>query len=71
MARRFAKDGERRRIAVEHAPHTLVGDVTMVVLCAGIGGARLFHVLENGDLFWRDPLVLISSRSGPSVFGGL
>lgn len=43
----------------------------MVVLCAGIGGARLFHVLENGDLLWRDPLVMIFSRSGPSVFGGL
>ncbi|TQK10752.1 prolipoprotein diacylglyceryl transferase [Herbaspirillum sp. SJZ107] len=71
MARRFAKDAQGRRTAVELAPHTLVGDFTMVVLFAGIGGARLFHILENGDLFWRDPLAMIFSRSGLSVFGGL
>ncbi len=70
-ARRFAKDGQGRRAAVELAPHTLVGDFTMVVLFAGIGGARLFHILENGDLFWRDPAAMIFSRSGLSVFGGL
>jgi hypothetical protein len=38
LARRFMKDAQGRRSAVELAPHTLVGDFTMVVLFACIGG---------------------------------
>ena len=53
------------------APHTLVGDFTVVVLLTGVLGARVFHILENLDAFLADPLALIFSRSGLSVFGGL
>ena len=70
-ARRLVKDEHGRRRPAEVAAHTLVGDFTMVVLFAGILGARLFHILENGDMFLRDPLAMIFSRSGLSVFGGL
>jgi phosphatidylglycerol:prolipoprotein diacylglycerol transferase len=70
-ARRWVKDEQGLRIAVEVDPHTLVGDFTMVVLFAGIAGARLFHILEHTDMFLQDPLSMIFSRSGLSVFGGL
>jgi phosphatidylglycerol:prolipoprotein diacylglycerol transferase len=53
------------------APESLVSDFTVVVLIAGIAGARLFHILEHIDLFLADPLSMIFSRSGLSVFGGL
>jgi len=70
-ARRIVKDEQRRHSPVEVAPHTLVGDFTMVVLVAGIAGARLFHILEHLDMFFQDPMSMIFSRSGLSVFGGL
>lgn len=63
--------GTARVKAVEVAPHTLVSDFSVVVLLAGVLGARLFHILENGALFLADPLSMIFSRSGFSVFGGL
>jgi phosphatidylglycerol:prolipoprotein diacylglycerol transferase len=53
------------------APHALVGDFTVLVLLAGVAGARLFHILENLEMFFADPLSMIFSRSGLSVFGGL
>jgi phosphatidylglycerol:prolipoprotein diacylglycerol transferase len=63
--------GTARRGASDVAPHTLVSDFTFVVLLAGVAGARLFHILENLDMFFVDPLSMIFSRSGLSVFGGL
>jgi phosphatidylglycerol:prolipoprotein diacylglycerol transferase len=67
----MGKIGAARRGAVERAPHTLVSDFSMVVLLAGVVGARLFHILENGDAFLADPLSMIFTRSGFSIFGGL
>jgi phosphatidylglycerol:prolipoprotein diacylglycerol transferase len=42
-----------------------------VVSVAGVVGARLFHILEHLDSFAADPLDMIFSRSGLSIFGGL
>ncbi|MFP5393356.1 MAG: prolipoprotein diacylglyceryl transferase [Gammaproteobacteria bacterium] len=63
--------GPARRRGVEVAPHTLVSDFTVVVMVAGVVGARVFHILEHTDSFAADPLAMIFSRSGLSVFGGL
>jgi phosphatidylglycerol:prolipoprotein diacylglycerol transferase len=52
-------------------PESRVSDFTVVVLIAGVAGARLFHILEHIDQFLADPLSMIFSRSGLSVFGGL
>jgi hypothetical protein len=43
MARRFAKDGEGRRIAVEHAPHTLVSGLRWSC-CARVSAARAYSM---------------------------
>lgn len=51
--------------------HELVSSLTVVVMVAGIVGARLFHILENMSQFIESPWSMIFSRSGLSVFGGL
>jgi phosphatidylglycerol:prolipoprotein diacylglycerol transferase len=63
------KDG----VAVEASvpPQEVVSDFTVVVLIAGVIGARLFHILEHTDQFMTDPSGMIFSRSGLSIFGGL
>jgi phosphatidylglycerol:prolipoprotein diacylglycerol transferase len=71
MAKRPMKDKNGKRKLVEAAPQTLVSDFTIVVLVAGIAGARLFHILEHLNMFVADPLSMIFSRAGFSVFGGL
>ena len=64
-----AKDGS---VAWHVRPaHELVSNLTVVVMVAGIAGARLFHILENLDQFLASPWSMILSRSGLSVFGGL
>jgi phosphatidylglycerol:prolipoprotein diacylglycerol transferase len=53
------------------APQDIVPNLTLVVMLAGIAGARLFHILEHTDSFVAAPWEMIFSRSGLSVFGGL
>jgi phosphatidylglycerol:prolipoprotein diacylglycerol transferase len=52
-------------------PQDVVSDFAMIVLFAGIVGARIFHILEHSDQFLRDPASMIFTRSGLSIFGGL
>jgi phosphatidylglycerol:prolipoprotein diacylglycerol transferase len=56
---------------IEKAPEDTVSDMTVAVAIAGIVGARVFHILENLDLFMAAPWAMIFSRSGLSIFGGL
>lgn len=60
-------------VAVARAvpPQTVVADMAMIVVVAGIIGARLFHILEHTDQFAADPWGMIFTRSGLSIFGGL
>jgi phosphatidylglycerol:prolipoprotein diacylglycerol transferase len=51
--------------------HLLVGDMVAISGLAGVAGARLFHILDNADQFMADPLALILSRGGFSIYGGL
>ena len=52
-------------------PQTVVADMAMIVVVAGIAGARLFHILEHTGQFAADPWGMIFTRSGLSIFGGL
>lgn len=63
------RDGTTREAEVE--PAALVGDFTFIVLLSGVVGARVFHILEHVDAFLADPLPMIFTRSGLSIFGGL
>lgn len=51
--------------------HQLVSGMAFVGALFGIIGARLFHILENTDEFFADPLAMLLSRQGLSVYGGL
>ena len=69
----FTQDA-RRAEAFGRLPvdaHQVAGDLTVVTLCAGLVGARLFHVLDHWDDFLQDPGSLIFTRGGFSIYGGL
>ncbi len=53
------------------APHLLVSDLAMVGAIFGVLGARIFHLLEYPHEFIQNPLAMIFSRDGFSIFGGL
>ncbi|WP_231879226.1 prolipoprotein diacylglyceryl transferase [Collimonas arenae] len=58
-------------IYTEVPPQDVVPDLAVVVMFAGIAGARLFHILEHLDEFTADPWGMIFTTSGLSIFGGL
>ncbi len=49
----------------------IVADLALVSAIAGIVGARVFYVLDHADIFAADPVALILTRSGFSIYGGL
>jgi phosphatidylglycerol---prolipoprotein diacylglyceryl transferase len=51
--------------------HTLVTDMVLVSTLAGIVGARIFDIFDNLDRFVADPLSMIFTRAGFSIYGGL
>lgn len=69
--RRCARNKDGVVTWVVKPAHELVSNLTVMVMVAGIVGARLFHILENIDQFIASPSSMIFSRSGLSVFGGL
>lgn len=51
--------------------HAIVADMTIVSTLAGIVGARIFDILDNLDHFVADPISMIVTRAGFSIYGGL
>lgn len=51
--------------------HQLVSGLTMVCAFSGILGARIFHILEYPYEFLAEPMAMIFSRQGLSIYGGL
>lgn len=66
-----AKIGPARVRGADVPPQDVVSDFMVVVMVAGVLGARLFHILEHTDQFAADPMGMIFTRSGLSIFGGL
>lgn len=64
------KDKGRKRM-VTVSPSFLVGTITMLAVGVGFLGARLFHILENLDQFFRSPASMIFSTGGFTFYGGL
>jgi len=48
-----------------------VSNLTVIAMLSGVAGARIFHIFENLDEFWIDPMRMIWSTAGLSIFGGL
>jgi phosphatidylglycerol---prolipoprotein diacylglyceryl transferase len=51
--------------------HSTVWDIALVSTLAGIIGARVFDIFDNADRFLADPLSMILTRTGFSIYGGL
>lgn len=71
MARRLSKGRDGAVVTHELAPDQVVPNLTLLVMFAGVVGARVFHILEHLDSFKLAPWEMIFSRSGLSIFGGL
>ena len=52
-------------------PYEIVGNLTMIAAVSGVIGAKIFHNLENFDLFLSDPIGQLLSFSGLTFYGGL
>jgi phosphatidylglycerol:prolipoprotein diacylglycerol transferase len=53
------------------ATHSMVGDLALVAVVAGLVGARVFHIVDHPAQFLADPAAMIFSRAGFSIYGGL
>lgn len=62
---------ESHEIEVEVHPYEQVGTITILAAVFGIGGAKIFHNLENLDELVADPIGALVSFSGLSFLGGL
>ena len=65
-AHRRTKTGQ-----LDVAPQELVTGLAVAMVVAGIVGARIFHLLEYPGAFIADPLGMIFTRSGFTIYGGL
>ena len=52
-------------------PHEHVGNMTLIAAIGGILGAKIFHNLENLQEFSVDPIAVLLSFSGLSIYGGI
>ncbi|MCH8621084.1 prolipoprotein diacylglyceryl transferase [Undibacterium sp. TS12] len=70
-ARMKRKNENGASTVMDVQPQEIVADLSFVVMLAGIAGARLFHILEHTDEFMINPMAMIFTTSGLSIFGGL
>jgi prolipoprotein diacylglyceryl transferase len=52
-------------------PHDRIGDFTILAAVSGILGAKIFSILEEPSGFFDDPLGMLFSGSGLTIYGGL
>ena len=64
------KKGRKKKM-VEVSPSFIVGTMTIILIGAGFLGARLFHILENLDTFFRAPSRMIFTTGGFTFYGGM
>jgi phosphatidylglycerol:prolipoprotein diacylglycerol transferase len=71
------RDKEKKRLPVPELreipvhPHEHVSNMTLIAAVAGLLGAKLFHILENLGDFRANPMGMIFSLSGLTMYGGL
>ena len=66
------KDPKKKRTREQDAsPAELIGTITTIAIVMGVIGAKVFHILENLDQFFADPLGMIFSTGGLTFYGGL
>lgn len=61
---------EVKRLLPEQPAH-FMDNVGIIAFFTGLAGARLFHLLEHPREFMADPMAMMLSRGGFTIFGGL
>ena len=61
---------ETRRLVPDQSPD-FMANVGMIGFFTGLIGARIFHILEHPREFLENPLALIFTRGGFTIYGGL
>lgn len=62
---------EPKEVDVVVRPYEHVGTMTFIAAIGGIFGAKLFDAVEDIDRLMADPIGVIFSASGLSIYGGL
>ncbi|MEM6336474.1 MAG: prolipoprotein diacylglyceryl transferase [Bacteroidota bacterium] len=62
---------KRRKQKAEMKPSQHMGTITVLAAAFGIGGSKLFHILENLDEFFLNPVGMLFSTGGLTFYGGL
>ncbi|HMP31825.1 MAG TPA: prolipoprotein diacylglyceryl transferase, partial [Saprospiraceae bacterium] len=52
-------------------PHQKAVDIIFIAAVSGVLGARLFSIFENMSAFFADPIGVLFSGSGLTVYGGI
>ena len=65
---RMLQEGRRR--SKETSPSVLLGTIAIIVVVAGIAGAKVFHILENLNRFMLDPGGMLFATGGLTFYGG-
>jgi phosphatidylglycerol:prolipoprotein diacylglycerol transferase len=74
LAARVTRSEVRRQELLGNLPpstDTAVLDLAAVSAIAGIIGARVFYIFDHSSAFVADPLAMIFSRGGFSIYGGI
>lgn len=64
-----SKKGRKKMVDV--SPSFIVGTITLLIIGMGFLGAKMFHILENLDSFFRAPGRMIFSTGGFTFYGGM
>ena len=59
-----------RELKIRGKDDELAYTMLLLIIPTAIIGSKVFHILENLDLFFRDPAEMIFSGAGLSVYGG-
>jgi phosphatidylglycerol:prolipoprotein diacylglycerol transferase len=65
------KDLEEKFQDIMAGPSHYLGTILSLAFAGGIGGSKLFAMIEPNSGFWKDPIADLLSFNGLSFFGGL
>lgn len=68
---KYVKQGQATETTIMVHPHEKTTDIVFLAAISGVLGARLFSIFENLDNFFKDPLGVLFSGSGLTIYGGL
>ena len=65
------KDAKGRERIQETSPSVYVWTMMLLAAVFGVGGSKLFHIIDYWDEFTQDPAGMLFSGSGLTIYGGI